>query len=125
VSRGTRPDFRSCGDEAIKIINVAEHRRAGGDIDVAGDHALAGFHMSAVQKKARGENCLPPKGTGNRDLSRVPPPNRLDPRRAPSFVTGYLDYKLNKRLKLEAYYLKGLTVQSPDRGAGISLALDF
>jgi hypothetical protein len=61
----------------------------------------------------------------NRDLSRVPPPNRLDPRRAPSFVTGYFDYKLNKRLKLEAYYLKGLTVQSPDRGAGISLALDF
>ena len=40
-------------------------------------------------------------------------------------ITGYLDYKLNRRLKLEAYYLKGLTVQSPDRGAGISLALDF
>jgi Putative MetA-pathway of phenol degradation len=42
-----------------------------------------------------------------------------------SDITGYVDYKLNKRLKLEAYYLKGLTVQSPDRGAGISLALDF
>jgi hypothetical protein len=42
-----------------------------------------------------------------------------------SDVTGYVDYKLNKRLKLEVYYLKGLTVQSPDRGAGISLALGF
>jgi len=40
-------------------------------------------------------------------------------------ITGYVAYKLNKRLKLEAYYLKGLTVQSPDRGGGISLALDF
>jgi hypothetical protein len=40
-------------------------------------------------------------------------------------VTVYLDYKLNKRLKLEVYYLKGLTVQSPDHGEGLSLALDF
>jgi len=46
-------------------------------------------------------------------------------RSSESRFTGYLDYKLNKRLKLEAYYLKGLTVQSPDRGAGVSLALDF
>src|SRR5467141_3803393 len=58
VSRGARPDFRSCGDEAIEIIDVAEHRGAGGDIDVAGDHALAGFHMSAVQKE-RGEKIVP------------------------------------------------------------------
>jgi hypothetical protein len=40
-------------------------------------------------------------------------------------MTSYIDYKLNKHLKLEAYYLKGFTVQSPNHGAGISLALDF
>src|SRR5260221_4381811 len=53
VSRGARPDFRPRGDEAIKIINVAEYRRAGSDIDVAGDHALAGLDMSAVQEERR------------------------------------------------------------------------
>ena len=77
-------------------------------------------------RKKRGEKIASrPKGPETAISPEFLPQNRLDPRRAPSFVTGYLDYKLNKRLKLEAYYLKGLTVQSPDRGAGISLALDF
>jgi hypothetical protein len=40
-------------------------------------------------------------------------------------LTVYLDYKPTKRLKLEAYLLKGYTAQSPDHGSGISVALDF
>ena len=37
----------------------------------------------------------------------------------------YLTYKPTKHIKLEMYYLKGYTVQSPDRGAGISASLDL
>jgi outer membrane putative beta-barrel porin/alpha-amylase len=37
----------------------------------------------------------------------------------------YLTYKTTKRTKIEVYYLKGYTIQSPDRGAGISASLDF
>ncbi len=37
----------------------------------------------------------------------------------------YLTYKPTKRTKIEIYYLKGYTIQSPDRGAGISASLDF
>ena len=37
----------------------------------------------------------------------------------------YLTYKPTKRTKVEVYYLKGYTDQSPDRGAGISASLDF
>lgn len=37
----------------------------------------------------------------------------------------YLTYKPTKHISLEVYYLKGYTVQSPDRGAGISASLDL
>ena len=37
----------------------------------------------------------------------------------------YVTFKPSKRTKIEVYYLKGWTTQSPDRGAGISAAFDL
>ena len=43
----------------------------------------------------------------------------------PRDITGYLNFKLNKKLRFELYYLKGRNSQSPDRGTGITGTFDF
>jgi hypothetical protein len=37
----------------------------------------------------------------------------------------YVTFKPSKRTKIEVYYLRGWTTQSPDRGAGVSAAVDL
>lgn len=40
-------------------------------------------------------------------------------------LTGYLDFKPEKGFKIEAYFLKGYSNQSPDRGAGLTFGWDL
>ena len=65
-----------------------------------GEPVTFGATYSAGQTTARGT-------AGSRDL------------------TAYLDLKLARSFKIEAYVLKGYSKQSPDRGAGLTLAWDL
>jgi hypothetical protein len=40
-------------------------------------------------------------------------------------ATAYVEYKVVKRLKVELYYLKGWSTESPDRGGGVTVAWDL
>jgi hypothetical protein len=40
-------------------------------------------------------------------------------------LTAYLELRLMKKLKIEVYVLKGYSAQSPDRGAGLTVAYDL
>ena len=40
-------------------------------------------------------------------------------------ITAYFNFKPSKKTRIEIYYLKGRTTQSPDKGGGITASLDF
>lgn len=40
-------------------------------------------------------------------------------------LTAYIDWKLGKRWRLELYGVKGYTIESPDRGGGVTLTCDL
>ena len=40
-------------------------------------------------------------------------------------ITGYVNFKANKKVRFELYYLKGRTSQSPGKGSGITASFDF